>query len=97
MINIQLGNKGQYKCWEDVNRSLIRLKVFDCQKAIYTASKAGDIKTVRKITQDNKGRNVAAIDKIKSVPPDKCLSLVLSLNILGSSSSFRNIYSSRQV
>jgi len=63
-----------YTRWKDVNWVSTKSKVFEWQQAIYSASKIGDIKTVRKyqhrimgsmdakllsvrrVTQDNKGK-----------------------------------------
>jgi RNA-directed DNA polymerase len=86
-----------YPRWKDVNWASAKSKVFEWQQAIYSASKSGDTKTVRKsqhrimgsvdakllavrrVTQDNKGKNTAGIDKMKSVPPEQRLVLAQSL------------------
>lgn len=99
-----------YTRWKDLDWASTKSKVFEWQRAIYSASKDGDIKTVRKyqhriigsldakllavrrVTQDNKGKNTAGIDKVKSIPPEKRLTLAKSLVVPGIGSPLRRVW-----
>lgn len=99
-----------YTGWKEVDWASAKSKVFKWQMEIYSASKAGDIKTVRKyqhcvmesldakllsirrLTQDNKSKNAAGIDNVKSILPQKRLALAKSLVITGSCSPFRRLW-----
>jgi len=102
--------KTLYIRWKEVDWAIVRSKIFKWQQEIYSASKKGDIKTVRKyqhrimgsfeakllsvrrVTQDNKGKNTAGIDKVKSVPPELRLKLAQSLVIPGKASPLRRVW-----
>lgn len=99
-----------YTRWKDVDWVSTKSKVFEWQQEIYSASKLGDTKTVRKyqhrimgsldakllavrrVTQDNKGKNTAGIDKVKSVLPDQRLALTRSLAIPSKASPLRRVW-----
>ncbi len=102
--------KKLYIRWRDVDWASVRSTIFKWQRDIYSASKTGDVKTVRKyqhrilgsmsakllavrrVTQDNKGKNTAGIDKVKSIPPNERLNLAISLRIPGGSSPLRRVW-----
>nr|AAQ84048.1 maturase [Euglena myxocylindracea] len=99
-----------YTRWKDVNWVSTKSKVFEWQQAIYSASKIGDIKTVRKyqhrimgsmdakllsirrVTQDNKGKKTAGLAKVKSVPSEQRLALARSLSIPSKASPLRRVW-----
>lgn len=102
--------KKLYIRWNDVDWTSVRAKVFKWQQAIYSASKSGDIRTVRRyqhlilgstdakllsvrrVTQDNRGKNTAGVDGVKSVPPEKRLTLAKSLRIPGETSPLSRVW-----
>lgn len=94
----------------DIDWVSAQSKVLKWQRAIYSASKLNEVKTVRKyqhvllgsweakllsvrrVTQDNKGRSTAGIDKIKSIPPGERLKLAASLVIPNPCSPLRRVW-----
>lgn len=102
--------KTLYIRWKDVEWASVNSTVFKWQRAIYSASRAGDTKTVRKyqhrifgsmdakllavrrVTQDNRGKTTAGVDKVKTIPPEKRLALAASLTIPGPSSPLRRVW-----
>lgn len=91
--------------WQDIDWPYANLRVVQWQKRIYSASKQGNIKEVRKlqhcllnsieakfvsvrrVTQDNRGKSTAGVDDIKNVEPNKRIKLAHSLEINGEKGS----------
>lgn len=96
--------------WQDVDWASVKSKVFEWQQIIYSASKSGDIKIVRKyqsrimgsidaklfavrsVTQDNKGKRISGIDKIKTIAADFRFDFAKSLVIPSKASSLRWVW-----
>lgn len=67
------------------------LKVRKYQHRIM-GSLSAKLLAVRRVTQDNKGKNTAGVDKIKAVPTEQRLSLARSLTIPGKASPLRRVW-----
>nr|AYQ94848.1 hypothetical protein [Microspora sp. UTEX LB472] len=99
-----------YYRWKDVDWALIRSRISQWQRIIFSASKEGNIRKVRKyqhriiesmegklfavrrVTQDNKGKKTAGIDKVKLVPPEQRFALAKSLKIPSETSPVRRVW-----
>jgi RNA-directed DNA polymerase len=99
-----------YTRWKDIDWALVKSTVFKWQQEIYSASKNGDIKTVRKyqhrvigslaakllavqkVTQDNKGKVTAGVDKVKGVLTEQRIDLAKSLQIPCKASPLRRVW-----
>src|SRR5215218_10504248 len=55
-------------------------------------SRAAKLLAVRRITQDNTGKNTAGIDGVKSLKPDERLAMAASLRLAGEASSVRRVF-----
>nr|YP_010338765.1 putative reverse transcriptase/maturase [Glaucosphaera vacuolata]UNJ18715.1 putative reverse transcriptase/maturase [Glaucosphaera vacuolata] len=96
--------------WNNIDWIKIQKIVFKWQQAIYSASKSGDIRLVRKlqkrlvnspsakllavrrITQDNRGKATACVDKVKILVPSKRFTLAQQLKLPIKSSPFRRVW-----
>jgi RNA-directed DNA polymerase len=54
--------------------------------------KSARLLAVRRVTQDNQGKNTPGVDGIKSLPPEERLKLVDALKLTGKSTPVRRIY-----
>lgn len=68
-----------------------KLEMFRLQKILIT-SQAAKLKAVRRVTQDNRGKRIAGIGGIKSLPPEKRLELVKLLTLSNKASLIKRVY-----
>lgn len=96
--------------WKAIDWVNTQETVFKWQKAIYSASKEGNIKlvrhtqhkllnsieakllAVRRVTQDNKGKNTAGVDGVKKLAPEKRYQVALTLKFPTKSSPLRRVW-----
>lgn len=72
------------KCSDTVN-------VHRLQKIIIKSAEA-KLLAVRKVTQDNRGKNTAGIDKVKSLNPTQRIELIKTLEIDGIADPIKRVY-----
>jgi RNA-directed DNA polymerase len=96
--------------WKNIPWSKLEKRVFKLQKRIYTASRNGDIKkvrrlqntlmrswsnkmlSVRRVTQDNRGKVTAGVDGVKSLTAKQRFELVEQLKLTGKSQPMRRVW-----
>ena len=96
--------------WGEIDWRKVERYVFKLQTRIYTASRQGEVKKVRKlqrtlmrswsnrvlavrrVTQDNTGKNTAGVDGVKSLSPKARFKLVGQLRLTGKSKPTRRVW-----
>lgn len=66
-------------------------KVFSLQKILLN-SRSAKLKAVRKVTQENRGKDTPGVDLVKSVPPKARFELAQNLRMDGRSNTIRRVY-----
>src|SRR5438477_8030146 len=91
--------------WQKLDRSVFKLQMRiyraagqgDAKKVrqlqrLLLHSRAAKLLAVRRVTQDNRGKNTAGADGVKSVPPADRLELADSLTLGAKASPVRRVY-----
>jgi RNA-directed DNA polymerase len=104
------GTGGFTEGWDEINWHQVERYVFKLQTRIYSASRQGEVKKVRKlqrtlmrswsnrvlavrrVTQDNTGKNTAGVDGVKSLSPKARFKLVGQLRLTGKSKPTRRVW-----